>query len=149
LACFREKTSGQQSRENRLFKFGQIMRNKVHGPTIVAAHTVFPQCLHTLVFTIIVGYGNFALYIQCRGGWVDFDLFYILNEIQVEKCCIPCKSWENCKKLLFVHTVELLLRAHFWVITTRGSKFFFITVGTYWVPKDPEFYVELKNINFP
>jgi hypothetical protein len=91
----------------------------------VAAHTVFPQGLHTLVFTIVIGYGNFALDIQCTVGWVDFYFFFILNESQVEKCCIPCKSWKNSKKLLSVHralTQSALMGHHY-----KRVKVFFLS----------------------
>jgi hypothetical protein len=34
-------------------------------------------------------------------GWVDLTLFWNLNESQVEKSCIPCKSLENSNNTNF------------------------------------------------
>jgi hypothetical protein len=71
-----------------------------------------------------------------------------LDENQAEKCCIHCKSSENGKKKEFL-SIDLLRIAPdlFGHSLYKGQKFF-VTMQTYWVSKDAEFYVEFKNINF-
>ncbi len=62
-------------------------------------------------------------------GW--FLPFYILNENQVEKCCIPCKSLKN--KIKFFPSIDLMhltLRLTFWVIHYIRTKHFFFIMWT-------------------
>ena len=78
-----------------------------------------------------------------------FSFFYILNERQVEKCCIPSKSSENGKTNFFHQLTLCSLCLTSGVIHYIRDKNIFLTMWTYWVSKNAEFYVEFKNINFP
>jgi hypothetical protein len=86
--------------------------------------------------------------VHCAIGWVDFYLFNIFNESQVEKCCILAQIRKMAKQVF--SSIDLVLIAPDFVSHSlyKGQQNF-VTMWTFWVSKYTEFYVELKNINFP
>jgi hypothetical protein len=67
----------------------------------------------------------------------------------VDFCGKPCESVENEKKFFFGQVTSSGNCLTFLVKHYIRVKIFFFTMGTYWVSKDAEFYVEFKNVNLP